>query len=84
VLGTAVVWLLMTVILVLLPDAIDEWVGLDIARVIAWAVACGLWVVTIEPQWRAHVGPFPRLVLQLLLWIAAALIALWIQDLVTM
>ncbi len=83
-LATTIVWVLMTVTLVLLPDALDGWVGRDVARVVAWAVACGVWVVTIEAEWRQRVGPFLRFVLQLILWIGAALVALWVEDLVTM
>lgn len=84
VLANVAIWLVMTAILVLVPDVLERWVGLDVARVIAWTVACGVWVVTIESQWKARVGPIKRFVFQLLLWIAAALVALWIRDLVTM
>lgn len=80
VLATAAVWLLMTVILVLVPDALERWLGLEIARVVGWAVACGVWVVTIESQWQARVGPFKRFVFQLLLWISAALVAIRISE----
>jgi hypothetical protein len=74
------VWLLMTVVLVLVPDALDRWLGLEVARVIGWAVAGSLWVVTIEKQWQARVGVFWRFTLQLLLWISAALVAIWISE----
>jgi len=80
VLANVVVWLLMTVILVLVPDTLERWVGLEVARVVGWAVAGSLWVVTIERQWQARVGPLWRFVLQLLLWISAALVAIWISD----
>ena len=75
------VWLVMTVILVLVPDALDRWIDLEVARVVGWAVAGSVWVVTIERQWRARVGPFWRFVLQLLLWISSALVAIWISEL---
>lgn len=78
------VWLAMTVILVLVPDWLDRWVRLEIARVVAWAVACGVWVIAVESQWKERFGPFTRFFLQLVLWISAALVAMWITDLVTM
>jgi hypothetical protein len=80
VLANLLVWLLMTVILVLVPDALDDWLGLEVARVVGWAVAGSVWVVTIERQWQARIGPFWRFVLQLLLWISAALVAIWISE----
>lgn len=70
----------MTVILVLVPDALDGWLGLEVARVVGWAVAGSVWVVTIERQWQARIGPLWRFVLQLLLWISAALVAIWISE----
>jgi hypothetical protein len=81
VLANVLVWLLMTVILVLVPDALDGWLGLEVARVVGWAVAGSVWVVTLERQWQARVGAFWRFALQLLLWISAALVAIWISEL---
>ena len=78
--ANALVWLLMTAILVVVPDTIDRWVGLELARVIGWAVACGLWVVTIEGQWKRRFGPFTRFVCQLVLWVLAAVVAMWISE----
>ena len=75
-----VVWLLMTVILVLVPDLLDTWMGLEAARVFGWAVAGSVWVVTLERHWQARIGAFWRFVLQLLLWISAALVAIWISE----
>jgi hypothetical protein len=80
VLANVLVWLLMTVILVLVPDALDAWLGLEVARVVGWAVAGSVWVVTLEKQWQARVGVAWRFVLQLLLWISAALVAIWISE----
>ena len=76
----AVVWVLMVVILVVVPDMLEPWVGLEIARVIGWAVAGGFWVVSVERQWQARVGPIGRFVLQTVLWVAAALLAIFISD----
>jgi len=80
VLANVLVWLAMTVILVLVPDALDGWLGLEIARVVGWAVAGSVWVVTLEKPWQARVGVAWRFVLQLLLWISAALVAIWISE----
>lgn len=80
VLANAAIWFLMTVVLVLVPDLLEEWVGLEVARVIGWAAAGGLWMVTIERQWQARFGVFTRFALQLLLWISAALVAIWISE----
>jgi hypothetical protein len=77
---TGLVWLLMTAVLVLVPDTLEPWCGLDVARVVGWAVACGLWGVTVESQWRARYGPFARFGLQLILWVSAALVAIWISE----
>jgi hypothetical protein len=74
------VWLAMVCILVLLPDQLERWLPLQVCRVIGWAVACGVWVVTVEQQWRARYGPFVRFALQLVLWVSAAVFALWLDD----
>ena len=78
--ANVVVWLAMTVILVLVPDTLERWLPIEVARVIGWAVACGVWVIVIERHWQARVGPFVRFVLQLAFWISAALVAIWISD----
>jgi len=75
-----VVWLAMVGILVVVPDQLERWVRIEVARVIGWAVACGLWVVVIEREWQQRVGPFTRFFVQLILWVGAALIAIWISD----
>jgi hypothetical protein len=77
----AVLWLAMTTILVIVPDALDRWIDLTIARAIAWAIASGLWVIVIERQWRARMGALARFPLQVGLWASAALVATWISDL---
>ena len=51
------VWVLMTAILVVVPDPLERWLGLELARVLGWAVACGVWVVAVESQWKARVRP---------------------------
>jgi hypothetical protein len=77
----AVMWVVMTAILVILPDALDRWVDITIARAFAWAVAGSVWVVAIERQWRARMGALARFPLQVGLWASAALVATWISDL---
>jgi hypothetical protein len=76
----AFVWVLMTVILVLVPDRLEQWLGLELARIIGWAVACGVWVVAVEASWKARYGPFTRFALQFVLWVSAALVAMWISE----
>lgn len=80
VLRSGLVWILMVVILVVLPDTLRRWVSLEIARVVGWAVACGVWVVVIEHEWKARVGVWPRFLLELVLWVGAALVAMWISE----
>jgi hypothetical protein len=75
-----IVWLVMVVILVVLPDLLSQWVRLEVARVVGWAVACGVWVVAVEREWQERFRPLARFALQLLLWVAAALIAIWISE----
>ena len=80
ILANVVVWLMMTAILVVVPDTLERWMRLEIARVIGWAVACSVWVIAVERQWQERVGPLARFGLQLALWIAAALTAIWISE----
>ena len=74
------VWILMTAILVVVPDTLERWTSLEIARVIGWAVGYGVWVIVIEQRWRERVNPVLRFVLQLVLWVSSALLAMWISD----
>jgi hypothetical protein len=76
----ALVWAAMTVILVLVPDSLERVLGLEFARVIGWAVACGVWVVVVESAWKARFGAFARFVGQFVLWVSAALVAMWISE----
>ena len=75
-----VVWMLMTAILVVVPDTLERWTSLEIARVIGWGVGYGVWVFAVEQRWRERMGPVPRFILQLLLWVSSALLAIWISD----
>jgi hypothetical protein len=74
------VWLAMIGILVVVPDSLERWMPLAIARVLGWAVACGVWVVTVEGQWQRRLTAIPRFLVQIILWVGAALIAMWISD----
>jgi hypothetical protein len=78
--ANVLVWLAMTAILVVLPDQLERWLPIQVCRVIGWAVACGVWVVTVEEQWKRRLGPLARFALQLVLWVSAAVFALWLDD----
>jgi hypothetical protein len=78
--SNVIVWCAMTAILVVVPDTLERWMSLEIARVIGWGVAGSLWVVAVEPMWKARFGPFARFVLQLILWVGAALVAITISE----
>lgn len=80
VLANVGVWIAMVVILVIVPDFLERWMPLEFARVIGWAVACAVWVVLVERQWQARIGPFLRFFAQLVLWVGAALLAIWISE----
>ena len=74
------VWLLMTAILVVLPDVLERWMSLSIGRPVAWAVAGGLWVILLEREWQARFGVVVRFAIQVVLWVASALLAMWLSD----
>ena len=80
VIANVVMWVLMTATLTAVPDALARWLSLELARVVAWAVASGLWVVVLQQPWRARLGPFPLFFLQVALWVSAAFVAIWISD----
>jgi hypothetical protein len=80
-LQNALVWLAMVVILVLVPDALERWLGVELSRFVGWAIACGVWVVSVERHWQARFGILTRFVLQLALWVGAALVAISISEL---
>jgi hypothetical protein len=80
VLGNVAVWTIMTIILVVVPDALEPWLGFEVARVVGWAVACSVWVVAIERYWQRRVGPLSRFGLQLILWVSSALTASYISE----
>jgi hypothetical protein len=78
--SNVVVWLVMTAILVVVPDYLESVIGFQAARIAGWVVACGVWVVAVEAQWQRRFGPVSRVLLQLVLWVGAALAAVWISS----
>ena len=80
VVANVLVWMAMTAILVVLPDQLERWLPIQVCRVIGWAVACAVWVVTVEERWQTRVGPIARFALQLVLWVSAAIFALWLDG----
>ena len=80
VLKNLIVWVLMVVVLVLVPDTLEPWLGIEVARVIGWAVAFPVWMIVVERDWQTRFGPMTRVALQVPLWIAAALLAIWISE----
>ena len=68
------------VILVVVPDSLERWMPLAVARVLGWAVACGIWVIAVETEWKRKLSVVPRFVVQVVLWVSAALVAMWISD----
>ncbi len=73
-------WLLMVVVLVVVPDSLEPWLGMEIARIVGWATAFPVWLILVERDWQARFGPLARVALQVPFWIAAALLAIWISD----
>ena len=75
-----VMWILMVVILVIVPDTLERWMNIELARVTGWAVAGAVWTLAVESQWRQRTGPILRFVVQTILWVTAAFLAIWISD----
>ena len=70
----------MVAVLVLVPDTLESWMRLDIARVCGWVLASGIWVAVLERDWRERFGPLARFTLQLGAWLAAAILAVMISE----
>jgi len=75
-----VMWVVMTTILLVLPDQLERWMDIIVGRAVAWAVAGSVWVVAIERQWQARMGALARFPLQVLLWVSSALVAVWLSE----
>ena len=73
-------WLLMVAILVVVPDTLERWLSLELARVTGWGVAGAVWALAIEAEWRKRTGPIVRFFVQTILWVTAAFVAIWISD----
>ena len=79
-LQSAGMWIVMVVVLVVVPDTLEQWMPLNIARVCGWVLASGLWVAVLDRSWQARFRPLVRFSLQILAWLTAALSAAWISD----
>jgi len=79
-LRSAIVWLVMVVVLVVVPDALEQWMPLQIARICGWVLASGIWVIALDRAWQTHFRPLIRFPLQITAWLTAALTAVWISD----
>jgi hypothetical protein len=77
---SAGMWVVMVVVLVLVPDTLEQWMPLNVARVCGWVLASGLWVVVLDRHWQARFSPLVRFPLQIVAWLGAALTAIWISD----
>jgi hypothetical protein len=84
VLANVALWVVMVVILIVVPDALESRTGIELGRVCGWALAGAVWTVAIEAQWRRRTGPVLRFMCQTCLWVSAALVAVWISDRVNM
>jgi len=74
------VWLIMIVVLIVVPDSLEGWMPLPIARVCGWVLASGIWVAVVEREWRERFSPIPRFLIQIVVWLSAALIAVYVSD----
>ena len=79
-LRSVIVWLVMVVVLVVVPDSLEAVMPLDIARICGWVLASGIWVAILERDWRERFSPLPRFILQVVIWLSAALLAITISD----
>jgi hypothetical protein len=79
-LQSAGMWIVMVVVLVVVPDTLEQWMPLSAARVCGWVLASGLWVVVLDRSWQARFPPLVRFPLQIVAWLTAALSAAWISD----
>ena len=64
------VWLVMVVVLVVVPDALEHWMPLHVARVCGWVLASGIWVAVVERDWQERFGPVARFALQIVIWLS--------------
>ena len=77
---SSVVWLVMVVVLVVVPDALEPWLSLQVARVVGWVLASGIWVAVVERDWQERFDPVVRFALTVIIWLSAALVAIWISG----
>ena len=79
-LRSAAIWVVMVVVLVVVPDTLEQWMPLNFARVCGWVLASGIWVTALDRAWQIRFPPLVRFPLQITAWLAAALTAIWISD----
>ena len=77
---SGVVWLVMVVVLVVVPDALEASLSLPVARVVGWVLASGIWMAVVERDWQERFRPVARFVLTVMIWLSAALVALWVSS----
>lgn len=70
----------MVFIVILVPDLLEDWIALPVARAIGWVVASSVWLAVIERDWREYFSPVPRFALQLVVWLSAVLVGVMISD----
>jgi hypothetical protein len=82
--ANAVMWVVMIAILIGVPELVDRWMPIEVARALGWAVASGVWVIALQQQWRSRVRPLTLFAVQLGLWVSAAVVAMWITAMFRM
>ena len=73
-------WLIMVAILIVVPDTLERWMSIELARVTGWGVAGAVWALAVESRWRERTGPIVRFFAQTTIWVTAAMVAIWISD----
>jgi hypothetical protein len=76
-----IVWIAMTSILVIVPDSLERWLGLEIARIAGWVGACAVWVVSVESLWKARYRVLPLFFIRITFWLSTAWVAIKISEL---
>ena len=67
--------------LVVVPDTLERWMPLQVARVCGWVLASGIWVAVVERDWQRRDSRRSRgSLLQIAIWLSAALIAIYVSD----
>ena len=75
----AIAWALMTLGLAVLPGVFENFVDEPWSLVIAWGIVSLTWV-PVEMAMRLRVGALGRFMINVPLWVAAALCGFWLRD----